>query len=91
MDNRINEIRRKISALRLEMADLEAAVRDLVNRDLDCAESARRQIVLRQDMTRLIGEWRSAGGGDLLPNIGERVSLRQAKKDGRLARAASHR
>ena len=33
MDNRINEIRRKISALRLEMARVEVSVRDLVNSD----------------------------------------------------------
>ncbi len=91
MDNRINEIRRKISTLRLEMSDLEAAVRDLLNRGLDCAESARRQIGLRRDMTRLIGEWRSAGGGDLLPKVGERVGLRQANKDDRPGRAASRR
>jgi hypothetical protein len=91
MDNRINEICRKISALRLEMADLEAVVRDLVNRDLDCAGSALRQIGLRQDMTRLIGEWRLAGGGDLLPNVGERMGLRPAKKDGRPVHAAARR
>jgi hypothetical protein len=91
MDNRINEIRRKISALRIQMADVEAAVRDLVNRDRDCTESALRQIGLRAEMTRLIGEWKAAGGGDLLPAIGERVGLRPAKKDGKLARTASHR
>jgi hypothetical protein len=89
MDNRINEIRRKISALRLEMVDVEAVVRGLVDRGLDCSESALRQIGLRHDMTRLIGEWRSAGGGDLLPNIGERMGL--AKKDGRPIRAAARR
>ncbi len=91
MDNRINEIRRKISALRLEMADLEAAVRDLLNRGLDCAESAHRQIGLRRDMRRLIDDWRSAGGGDLLPNVGERVGLRPANRNGRPERAVSRR
>ena len=91
MDNRINEIRRKISALRIQMADVEAAVRDLVNRDRDCTESALRQIGLRAEMTRLIGEWRAAGGGDLLPAAREQVGLRLAKRDGKLVRAASHR
>jgi len=91
MDNRVNEIRRKISALRLEMADVEATVRDLLNRDRDCTESALRQIGLRAGMTRLIGEWKAAGGGDLLPAARERVGLRLVKKDGKLARTASHR
>lgn len=44
MDNRINEIRRKISALRLETADVEASVRELVERDRDCTEKALAQM-----------------------------------------------
>jgi hypothetical protein len=91
MDNRINEIRRKISALRLEMADAEATVRDLVNRDLDCAASALRQLGLRRDVARLIGEWRAAGGRDLVIQIRERVGLRPAKKDSKPARGAARR
>lgn len=91
MDNRINEIRRKISALRAEMIDDEAAVRDLVNRDHDCAERAFHQIGLRREMRRLIGEWKSAGGGDLLPSVKERVAGRAAKRDHGAARATSRR
>jgi hypothetical protein len=92
MDNRINEIRRKISVLRSEMIDLEACVRDLIDRDLDCSESALQLLGLRQDMKRLIADWKAAGGGDLLPNVGERVGLRTiAKKDIKLARTASRR
>ena len=34
MDNKINEIRRKISALRAKMLDIEGAIRDQINRDL---------------------------------------------------------
>jgi hypothetical protein len=91
MDNRINEIRRKISALRLEMADAEATVRDLVNRDLDCAASALLQLGLRRDMTRLIREWQAAGGRDLVIHVRERVGFRAAKKDSKPARAAARR
>lgn len=91
MDNRINEIRRKISALRLEMIDLEGVVHDLVDRELDCTESALRQIGKRQEMRRLIGEWRSAGGGDLPPGIGERMGLRAVKKDGKPVGTISRR
>jgi hypothetical protein len=75
--------------LRAEMADLEASVRGLVNRDLDCTVSALQLLGLRQDMKRLIGEWKANGGGELLPNIRERVGLRAVKKDGKLARLAS--
>ena len=63
------------------MTDLEASVRDLVNRGRDCSESALRLLGLRQDMKRLIADWKAAGGGDLLPNIGERVSLRANVKN----------
>jgi hypothetical protein len=63
------------------MIDLEATVRDLVKRDRDCSESALRLLRLRQDMKRLIGDWKSAGGGNLLPNIGERVSFRANVKN----------
>jgi hypothetical protein len=36
MDNRINEIRCKINALRGEMARVEETMRDQINQDLDC-------------------------------------------------------
>jgi len=73
------------------MADAEAAVRDLMNRGLDCAESAFRQIGLRQEMQRLIGEWKAAGGGDLMPNVRERVGARVVRKDDKLPRAGARR
>jgi hypothetical protein len=91
MDNRINEIRRKISVLRSEMIDLEATVRDLVNRDANYSESALHLLGLRQDVKRLIADWKAAGGGDLLPNAGERVGIRAIKKDIKLVRAALRR
>ncbi|APO55438.1 hypothetical protein BD122_34165 [Bradyrhizobium diazoefficiens] len=80
MDNRINEIRRKISALRLEMADVEASVRELVDRDRDCTEKALAQMDLRRKINLLIGEWKAAGGGDVLPDVRDRVRLRSLKK-----------
>jgi hypothetical protein len=86
MDNRINEIRRKISALRLEMADLEASVRDLLNCDRDCSGQALAQIGLRRKINLLIDDWKAAGGGDVLPDIAERVRARSARS-GKPARA----
>jgi hypothetical protein len=87
MDNRINEVRRKISALRLEMAHIEATVRDLVNRDRNCTEQALSQMDLRRKINLLIGEWKAAGGGDVLPDIRGRVRLRSVKTIDRQAGA----
>jgi hypothetical protein len=73
MDNRINEIRRKISILRQEMADAQVTVRDLVNHDLDCAEASCRLMAMRAEVAVLIRHWKTAGGGERLPAIPERL------------------
>jgi hypothetical protein len=91
MDNRINEIRRKISVLRLEMANVETSVRDLVNRDRDCTEQALAQLDLRRKINLLIGEWKAAGGGEVLPDIRSRVRLRSVKIESKSARVALRR
>jgi hypothetical protein len=91
MDNRVNEIRRKISALRLEMADVEASVRDFVDRDRDCTEKALAQMDLRRKINLLIGEWKAAGGGGVLPDVRDRVRLRPVKKAGDPVRTIARR
>jgi chorismate mutase len=73
MDNRINEIRRKISSLRAEMMKLEAIMRDQVNRDLDCTEASRRLMAKRAELLVLVGAWKAAGGSDRLPTVEERL------------------
>src|SRR5687768_1752718 len=72
MDNKINEIRRKISALRSEMLTGQASIRDQVNQDLDCTESSLRVLAMRAELSALLREWKAAGGGDRLPLIRER-------------------
>jgi hypothetical protein len=69
MDNRINEIRRKISVLRADMTEVEAAIRNQVKHDLDCTEAATRLMAMRQELVALIGDWKAAGGGDRLPTV----------------------
>lgn len=69
MDNRINEIRRKISVLRADMTEVEAAIRNQVKHDLDCTEAATRLMAMRQELAALIGDWKAAGGGDRLPTV----------------------
>lgn len=73
MDNRLNELRRKISALRLKMLDVSASVRDQVNHDRDCTESSLRLMAMRQELTALVREWTLLGGGERLPTIQERL------------------
>jgi hypothetical protein len=73
MDNRINEIRRKISALRTEMMGVEAAMRDQVRQDLDCTGSALQLMTLRTRLSGLVADWKAAGGSQPLPTIGERL------------------
>jgi len=73
MDNRLNELRRKISALRREMLDIEASIRDQVNNDRDCTESSLRLMGMRQELTALVREWTLLGGGERLPTIQERL------------------
>jgi hypothetical protein len=74
MDNRINEIRRKISGLRTDMAEVEGAIRNQIKHDLDCTESAMRLMAMRRELTALIGDWRAAGGGERLPTVEARLN-----------------
>jgi hypothetical protein len=65
MDNRINKIRKKISALRLEMRETEGAMRKDVARDVDCTGTATRLMALRAELADLVRERRKLG--DLAP------------------------
>ena len=69
MDNRINEIRRKISVLRADMVEIEGAIRNQIKHDLDCTQAATRLMAMRQELTALIGDWKAAGGSDRLPTV----------------------
>ncbi|WP_247773254.1 hypothetical protein [Bradyrhizobium sp. 192] len=61
------------------MADVEALVRELINGDRDCARQALAQMGLRRKVDLLIGEWKAAGGGGVLPDVRDRVRLRLVK------------
>jgi hypothetical protein len=64
------------------MLEMEVAIRDQVNHDRDCTESALRLMAMRQEMTALVGEWSLLGGGERLPTIQERLreNYRQVQK-----------
>lgn len=73
------------------MADMEASVRDLVDRDRDCSERALAQMDLRRKVNLLIGEWKAAGGCDVLPDVRDRVRLRPVKTVSNPLRAIGRR
>ncbi len=73
MDNRVNEIRRKIGALRAEMVRVETRMHEQIRSDLDCKESALRLMAMRKELASMVAEWKAAGGSERLPTIQERL------------------
>ena len=63
MDNRINEIRRTIRALRVSMLEAEAIMHEQINRDEDCSFVAQEILKMRAVMSVLVKE-RTALGDD---------------------------
>jgi hypothetical protein len=75
MDNKLNEIRRKIRFLRAEMLGAEDNVRKRVNRGEECAESAMHVMAMRVVMLGLIAERTRLGGEERLLNVDERLTM----------------
>ena len=73
MDNRINEIRRKISALRAEMLAIEDSIRDQINHDLEALKPRWRLMALRREMVELVQQRKIAGDDDRCPTVEERL------------------
>ncbi|MBI5260589.1 MAG: hypothetical protein HY852_02080 [Bradyrhizobium sp.] len=67
------------------MPHLEADIRGLVNRGLDCTENSLRLLGARKELARLIGEWQAAGGRDLSLQS-QQSGSRAAKREVRLTR-----
>ncbi|GMO31786.1 hypothetical protein [Bradyrhizobium sp. TM233] len=73
------------------MTGVEASVRDLINGDRDCVQQALAQMDLRRKVNLLIGEWKVAGGGDVLPDVRDRGRLRLVKTEDNPERASTRR
>lgn len=73
MDNKLNEIRRKIRFLRSEMLSAEGSIRNQVNRDQDCSEASMHLMAMRVVMLGLIAERNRLGGEERLLDVGERL------------------
>src|SRR6476620_12731581 len=75
MDNKLNEIRRKIRFLRTQMLGAGENIRQQVNRDEDCSEAAVHLMSMRVVMLGLISERNRLGGEERLLNVDERLKL----------------
>jgi hypothetical protein len=64
MDNRINEIRRTIRALRVSMREAEAIMHEQINRDEDCSFVAQEVIKMRSVMSGLVKERTALGDNE---------------------------
>ena len=64
MDNRINEIRRIIRALRVSMREAEAIMHEQINRDEDCSFVAGEVMKMRTVMSGLVRERAALGDTD---------------------------
>jgi hypothetical protein len=73
MDNRINEIRRKIRFLRAEMLRVGDIMRNQIDRDEECSEAAVQLMAMRTAMLGLIAERNSLGGSERLLDVEERL------------------
>jgi len=75
MDNKLNEIRRKIRFLRTQMLGAGENIRQQVNRDEDCSAAAFHLMSMRGTMLGLIRERNRLGGEERLLNVDERLKL----------------
>ena len=89
MDNRINEIRRKISLLRAEMVRVEDAMHDRIRHDLDSTEAALQLMGMRTRLAGLVAEWKAAGGSERLPTVQERFKANHRPAE--RPKSATHR
>jgi len=89
MDNRLNKIRKEMSALRADMLRAEDVIRDQVNHDLDCTEAAQRVLEMRARMRAMVAEWKRLGGHVQLPTVEERLKEKLGPPSRRRPRYAS--
>jgi hypothetical protein len=89
MDNKLNEIRRKISFLRSEMLRYEDTIRKQLNRDEDVSHSSMQLMAMRVVMLGLIAERNRLGGEEQLLNVNERLKVVPSAASYQKARSAA--
>jgi hypothetical protein len=89
MDNRVNEIRKVIKALRVSMIEAEAVMRGQIMRDQDCTFVAQELLRMRAVMSGLVREKEALG--DRAPIlVGSHRAPRQASKPAFVRPAKRH-
>jgi hypothetical protein len=73
MDNRLNQIRKKIRAFRAEMRVVETEMRKQIAHDRDCTATGSRLLEMRKDLAVMIEEFTALGGAVRLPTVDERL------------------
>ena len=81
MDNKLNEIRRKIRFLRAEMLGAADNIRKQVDQDEDCSEAALHLMAMRVVMLGLIGERNRLGGEERLLNARAQLLLSRKRAE----------
>ena len=71
MNNKLNEIRSKISFLRSEMLRAEDAIRKTINRNEDCTVASLQVMAMRTALLVLISERNRLGGSERLLDVDE--------------------
>jgi hypothetical protein len=86
MDNRINQIRKQIRALRVSMLEAEAVMREQINRDEECSFVAEEVLKMRVVMSLLVEERLRLG--DREPILVNSVVIRPRRPAVKLAAVA---
>lgn len=85
MNNRVNEVRKAIKALRVTMIEAEAAMRDQIRHDRDCTFVAQDLLNMRAVMAGLVREKQALGDHDPIV-VNCHFTARTARKPLSLAR-----
>ena len=79
MNNRVNEVRKMIKALRVSMIEAEAAMRDQIRHDRNCTFVAQDLLNMRAVMAGLVREKEALGDHDPIIAI-THIAPRAARK-----------
>ena len=72
MDNRLNEIRKKIRTFRGQMQVVEAEMRNDIAHDRDCTAAGARLLAMRRELKVMVEEFKAFGGVESLQTVDER-------------------
>jgi hypothetical protein len=74
MDNSLNEIRKQISNLSVQMTEIENQIRLQIAHDIECSDASFRLMAMRQELVALVRQRDAMGGAESCPTIAERLA-----------------